>query len=102
VYVHCRYIQTRTNDAIVRSKLIKIGNSLGVRLPKAFLEEVGLIDDIEITIQKGLIEIRPAKKHPREGWAEAFKAALEKDPHAFDVLDEYVPTEWDKTEWIWE
>ena len=36
---------------------MKIGNSRGVRIPKALLEEAGLVDDIELSIVDGDIRI---------------------------------------------
>jgi antitoxin MazE len=59
----------------MKTKLTRIGNSRGVRLPKAIIEQVGIEDEIEMEVRRGEIAIRPAnKKKPREGWAEAFKA----------------------------
>lgn len=56
------------------AKLTKIGNSRGVRLPKTLIEQAGLKDDVELTARDG--EIIIANRHkPREGWAEAYKAA---------------------------
>jgi antitoxin MazE len=41
----------------MRAKLVKIGNSRGVRIPKALLEEAELVDDIEISVVDGDIRI---------------------------------------------
>ena len=63
----------------VRAKLVRIGNSKGVRLPKAMIEEAGLGDELEISVRKGEIVIARVKK-VREGWAEDARlmAKLEK------------------------
>ena len=53
----------------MRAKLVQIGNSRGVRLPKAMIEEVGLGDELEISVRKGEIVIARVKG-VREGWAE--------------------------------
>ncbi len=50
--------------------LRKIGNSQGVLIPKPVLAQVGLVDVAELRVNDGVIEIRPAKRDPREGWAE--------------------------------
>lgn len=47
----------------------KMGNSHGILIPKPVLTETGLTDAAELTVRKGVIEIRPIKPHPREGWA---------------------------------
>lgn len=55
----------------MRAKLVRTGNSRGVRLPKAILEESGLPEDIEIEVEENRVILTPARKHPREGWAES-------------------------------
>jgi antitoxin MazE len=47
----------------------KMGNSHGILIPKPVLAETGLSDAAELIVRKGVIEIRPIKPHPREGWA---------------------------------
>jgi antitoxin MazE len=52
-----------------------MGNSHGVIIPKPILEEIGAKanDPVEVSVNKGKIVIAPAKRHPREGWAEDAK-----------------------------
>jgi len=59
--------------AMVRAKLVKIGNSRGIRLAKPLLEVAGLADEVEIEAAPGVLTIRPLA-HPRAGWAEAAAA----------------------------
>ena len=76
-----------------RTKLIKIGNSQGIRIPKTVAERLHLTDDIEIIIEEDHLEVRPGRK-PRDGWAEAF---LEMGKRGDDrLLDEPTPPAWDK------
>ena len=70
----------------MRAKLIQIGNSRGVRLPKAIIEEAGLGDELEITVRDGAVVIARARK-VREGWAEAFKDMAKREQHTLDILD---------------
>ncbi len=53
--------------------IVPIGNSRGVRLPKAVLEQVGLGDAAELSVENGRIVLAPAAAR-RQGWAEAFAA----------------------------
>ncbi len=46
-----------------------MGNSRGVLIPKPILEQTGLLDMADLQVHDGVIEIRPLKRHPREGWA---------------------------------
>lgn len=48
----------------------KMGNSHGILIPKPILMETGLQDMAELTLNKGVIEIRPTKAHPRAAWSE--------------------------------
>lgn len=82
----------------MRSRLVKIGNSRGVRLAKTMLEEAGLTNEVDIHVRGRSIVITPAKK-VREGWAEhARLGALRGD----DKLIETPPTKFDEEEWVWE
>ena len=81
-----------------RTKLIKIGNSRGIRIPKAVVERLQLTDDIEMIVKEDHLELRPGRK-PREGWADAFREMAQ---HADDqLLDGPTPTRWDNEEWDW-
>lgn len=52
--------------------IIKVGNSKGLRIPKAILEEYQIEDKVEITLKSDCIELRP-KNQPRHNWHEKFK-----------------------------
>jgi len=48
----------------------KMGNSQGVLIPKPILNQLGLEGTADLQVRDGVIEIRPARRNPREGWAE--------------------------------
>ena len=48
----------------------KMGNSQGVLIPKPVLLQLGLGDTADMQVKDGVIEIRPIKQNPREGWAQ--------------------------------
>jgi antitoxin MazE len=56
------------------TKLTRIGNSRGIRIPKALIEQAGLTNEVELIARDGEILIAN-RRHPREGWAEAMEAA---------------------------
>ncbi len=81
------------------TKLTKYGNSMGVRIPKAMLEESGLTGEVTIEARQGKIIIG-APKLLRNGWDEAFsRMARANDDRP--VLQDDVSTEWDETDWQW-
>ena len=48
----------------------KMGNSRGVLIPKPILNQLGLEGSADLQVRAGVIEIRPVRRNPREGWAE--------------------------------
>ena len=84
----------------VKTRLIKIGNSHGVRIPKPLLEQSGLGEDVELTVQQDQIVIRSVR-HPRHGWEEQFRAMAARGDD--QLLDSNAPslTSWDDNEWEW-
>lgn len=83
----------------MRARVIKIGNSQGLRIPKPILEQTGIIDDVEIEVEKNQIIIRPIK-NVREGWDAAFKIMGEKGDDE-TILGENISHSWDDEEWQW-
>jgi antitoxin MazE len=49
----------------------RIGNSLGVVIPKPVLSQVGLSGQAELTVERGAIVLRKPRRAVRSGWAEA-------------------------------
>ena len=85
----------------MRTRIVQIGNSRGVRIPKALLEESGLHGEVEMSVRDGALVITPAGQ-PRQGWSEAFrKMALHGDDA---LLDDDLATAdaFDAESWEWE
>jgi len=81
----------------MRARVIKIGNSQGLRIPKPILEQTGIMEDVEIEVEKNQIIIRPVK-NAREGWNAAFKTMGEKgDDEA--IISDGISHSWDNEEW---
>jgi antitoxin MazE len=60
----------------MRVPLIRIGNSKGVRLPKAVIEQAGLKDEIDLEVKDGKV-ILSSTRPPRAGWGRAAQACNE-------------------------
>lgn len=43
----------------MKTNIIKIGNSKGIRIPKKLLEETKLYNEADIAVEKGALVIRP-------------------------------------------
>lgn len=85
-------------NMMIRSKVVKIGNSRGIRIPRTLLEQAGLVDEVEMTVQGDKLIIHSAHS-PRQGWEVQFARMAD---HGDDRLsDETIPTRWDEEEWTW-
>jgi len=82
----------------MKARLVRIGNSRGVRLPKPLIEEARLKEEVQLRVRDGAVIITSPKR-PRAGWAEAARQARARDEDR--LLDEPIPTEFDKKEWRW-
>jgi antitoxin MazE len=84
----------------MKTRIVRIGNSRGIRIPKVLLEQTGLPEDVELSADGDSLVIRPARR-PRAGWDAAFrKMALRGDDA---LLDETPPgrSNSNQTEWEW-
>jgi len=83
----------------MKTKIIRIGNSRGVRIPKPLLEQAGLEDQVILRVIGDGIIIESADR-PRANWAEA--ASVLHGRGEDGLLDEDLRTDFDETEWVWE
>jgi antitoxin MazE len=67
-------VYTTPEAATMITTLRKLGNSHGVIIPKPLLQQVGLTGEADMKVENGAIVLRPARRAPREGWAEASRA----------------------------
>ncbi len=84
----------------MKTNIVRIGNSQGVRIPKPIIKQTGLMGEVDIAVRGSRIVISKARK-PRSGWAEAF---AKMGRNGDDVLlDSETATSsiWDEKEWEW-
>ena len=81
----------------MKTKIVRIGNSRGVRIPKPLLEHAGLEDEVELRLVESGIVIESVAR-PRAGWA---KAAAQVVVRGEGELVELMPTDFDESEWTW-
>lgn len=56
----------------MRTSIIKIGNSKGLRLNKQIIKQYQISDQVDLILEEDRIILKPIKK-PREGWDESFQ-----------------------------
>jgi antitoxin MazE len=87
----------------MKTELVRIGNSRGVRIPKPFIEQCGLGETVELRIENDCLIISPGRQ-PRQGWDDAFRASghAAHDELMLEITD---PNEFDhsagRKEWRW-
>jgi antitoxin MazE len=69
----------------MRARVIKIGNSQGLRIPKPLLEQTGIMDDVE----------------RREGRDKAFRMMGKKGDDEPLIDEKNLSHSWDEEEWQW-
>lgn len=58
---------------VMKITIRRIGNSRGMIIPTAILNQLGLEDEADLSVRDGALVIRPPKKEVRVGWSEAGK-----------------------------
>jgi len=93
VCLHCNH----TAETPVKAKLVRIGNSRGLRLAKPLIEQLGFGDEVDLSAEDGALVIRPSRQ-ARVGWAAAAaKLAAVGETPVGDGFD----THFDAEEWEW-
>ena len=82
----------------MKTRLVRIGNSRGVRLPKPLILQAGLTEDVELQVREGAILIASAGR-PRAGWAEAARLGHERGDDR--ALVGGSTSRFDADEWEW-
>jgi antitoxin MazE len=81
-----------------KTRIIRIGNSQGFRVPRALLEQAQLTEEVELQAQPGRLIVR-ATRRPRSGWDEAARIMRERCHDG--LLDQPAPTRFDEEDWKW-
>ncbi len=84
----------------VKVKIIRIGNSKGIRLSKSLIEQYNMKDEVLLEAKKDSIVIRPVES-PRADWEKSFEEMrFRGDDVLFDEGTE-LESEWEQAEWLW-
>ena len=85
----------------MKTKLIRIGNSKGIRIPKTIIEQSELTDEVELIVRDHEILLRSVSG-PRQGWEKAFRAMADNNDDELLDFDSSAPdSDWDESEWTW-
>ena len=84
----------------MKTRIVRIGNSRGIRIPKALLEQCRLGSTVELEVQDGQLVVRPVER-PRLGWDEAFRQMAEQGDDQLLDHESLPSTDWDTRGWEW-
>ena len=90
----------RRGRSFMKTNVIRIGNSRGIRIPKTVLEQCHLRDEVEIEVVNNHLVVRSATK-PRSGWEDAFREMHERGDDTLLDRESQSPSHWDETDWQW-
>ena len=82
------------------TKIVPIGNSRGIRIPKAMLEHCGFGEEVELRARNGTLILRPAHV-TRAGWAAGFSAMAAAGDDLLAHEEALAATKFDAEEWEW-
>lgn len=84
----------------MKAVIVKIGNSRGIRIPKAVFEQCGFTDEVELEVENHRLVVRSCSK-PRATWEESFRSMAQKGDDILQPEYETILNDWDKTDWEW-
>ena len=84
----------------MKTKIVAIGNSRGIRIPQTLLKQCQLKDFVELEAINGELVIRSLIE-PRAGWTQAFREMASKGEGRLLDPGFSSGSEWDSTEWMW-
>lgn len=67
--------------------IIPIGNSKGIRIPKAVLDQLDIKDKLELEVEDKQLILRPVRRKPREGWDDSLRRMSELQDDALLVAE---------------
>ena len=80
------------------TRIVRIGNSRGIRVPKLLLDQADLPDEVELRAEPGRLIVSAAAR-PRDGWTALARTMRERGDDT--LLDSVTPTRFDRTDWKW-
>ncbi len=82
----------------MKTDLVRIGNSRGIRIPKPLIEQCGLGDEVTLRVEHQRLIISPSRA-PRADWDEKFRTAGSSTHD--EILLETGASQFDREEWRW-
>jgi len=86
----------------MKIKIVKIGNSKGIRIPKVLLRQTGIDEEVSLEVKNNQIIIKPIDRAARQGWSTAFARMSEHgDDKLIDEESLAAQSSFDDIDWDW-
>ncbi|ODS30840.1 MAG: transcriptional regulator [Candidatus Scalindua rubra] len=82
----------------MKVSIVPIGNSKGIRIPKAVLQQCNIKKHVDIEVENGHMVIRPYHERPRQNWGKAFEK-MHKNNDDQLIIDDNLDLEIE--DWTW-
>lgn len=84
----------------MKARIVKIGNSRGIRIPQSLIVQTGIKDEVDLNVEENRLIISSPER-PRATWADAFRRMARRGDDV--LLDEDVvsSSQWDEEGWEW-
>ncbi len=83
----------------ITTRIIRIGNSKGIRIPKPLLEQMDANDRVTLRVKNGQLIVKPVE-NVRQRRAAAFKQGAESAQEEM-LIPEKLQNHWDEEGWEW-
>jgi len=84
----------------MKARIVKIGNSRGIRIPKSLILQAGIKDEVDLNVEENRLIISSPER-PRATWADAFRRMAERGDDVLLDVDSVSSSQWDGEGWEW-
>ena len=84
----------------MKARVVWIGNSQGIRIQKAVIEQCHLHGAVDLIVQRGQLVVRSAAK-ARAGWDKTFAEMHRRGDDQLLDREASATSEWDRKDWKW-
>ncbi len=87
-------------SVVVKTRLVRIGNSQGIRVPKILAEQADLGGELELEVRRRQLIVR-SRRRPREGWDDQFRQMAARHDDRLLWPESSPLSSFDNGEWEW-
>ncbi|MFZ1948394.1 MAG: AbrB/MazE/SpoVT family DNA-binding domain-containing protein [bacterium] len=84
----------------MKARIVKIGNSQGIRIPKPLILQAGLKGEVDLQVEDNRLVIS-RRGRPRGKWALAYSLMAQRGDDKLLDGDVLTGSQWDEEGWQW-